>query len=139
MRSPTPLEKREAIVSYGLKFIGQPYEWGGDGKKFLGFDCSGLTLELLWSIGAIPKGDRTAQEIYDYFKSKNNRMLSEGYGNLLFFGKDLNSITHIGLSVNPFQYIEAGGGDRKNLGGMVRLRPTSYRSDLIAVIDFIGA
>lgn len=137
MRSPTPLEKREALVSYLLKFVGEPYHWTGNGKHREGFDCSGLILEGLWSIGAIDKTDRTAQSLYDYFHEGNDGFIRQPYGNLIFFGKNLKAITHIGLTVNAFQYIEAGGGDSRNLDGMVRLRPQSYRSDVVAIIDFI--
>lgn len=138
MRSPTPMERRETIISYGLRFIGEPYFWTGDGKHRKGFDCSGLIMELLWSVGAIDKTDRTAQSIYDHFKGKHDGKIYFDHGNLIFFGKDLKSITHIGITVNGYQYLEAGGGDSRNLGGMVRLRPLSHRSDVVAIIDFIG-
>lgn len=137
MRNVTPMEKREAIVSYAHKFIGEPYKWTGDGKHREGFDCSGLVCEILWSIGAMDKMDRTAQGIYEYFKAKNDGVIKQYHGNLIFFGKDTAHITHIGLTVNAFQYIEAGGGDSRNLGGMVRIRPQSYRSDVVAIIDFL--
>lgn len=137
MGMPTPLEKREAIISYGLKFVGEPYKWTGDGRHDEGFDCSGLVMELLWSIGAIDRTDRTAQSIYDYFKAKHDGKIKLPYGNLIFFGKDLKSITHIGITTNAFQYLEAGGGDSRNIAGMVRLRPQSHRSDCVAIIDFI--
>lgn len=137
MRTPTPLEKREALVSYLLKFIGEPYKWTGNGKHREGFDCSGLICEGLWSIGAIDRTDRTAQSLYDHFKGHSDGLIYQPYGNLLFFGKDTASITHVGLSINAFQYIEAGGGDSRDLDGMVRLRPQWQRSDLVATIDFI--
>jgi cell wall-associated NlpC family hydrolase len=137
MRSATPLEKREAIVSYILKFIGQPYKWTGNGKHWEGFDCSGLICEVLWSIGVMDRTDRTAQSIFELFKAKHDGKFSQEHGNLIFFGKDIHSITHIGLTLNAFQYVEAGGGDSRNLDGMVRIRPQSYRSDVVAIVDFL--
>lgn len=138
MRSPSPTEMREAIVLYAHKFLALPYEWGGDGRKNKGFDCSGLILEVLWSVGLM-KGvkDATAQDIYSNFKLKNDGIHIQQHGNLIFFGKGLNAITHIGITINSFQYIEAGGGDSTNVAGMVRIRPLSHRSDVVAIIDFI--
>lgn len=131
-------QKRESAISYGLRFIGQAYEWGGDGRKGKGFDCSGLVQEILWSIGALPdRSDRNAQALYELFKAKTGKP-SCAHGNLVFFGKDIKSITHIGLTVNEFQFLEAGGGDSKNLAGMVRLRPKWARKDMVAEIDFLS-
>ena len=136
MKFPNAMEKREAVVSYALKFLGQPYEWGGDGRKNKGFDCSGLVQEVLHSIGAGPKTDLTAQGIYNLFKDRSG-IPSHQHGNLIFFGKDLQQITHIGITLNEYQYIEAGGGDSKNLAGMVRIRPQWHRKDMLIIIDFI--
>ncbi len=138
MRSPSPMEMRESIVSYAFKFLGQPYEWGGNGKKGKGFDCSGLIMELLWSVGQM-KGftDANAQGIFNYYKEKNDGFYKQPHGNLVFFGKGINAITHIGMTVNDYQYVEAGGGDSKNLDGMVRFRLLSHRSDIVSIIDFI--
>lgn len=131
-------QKRESLISYGLRFIGDPYEWGGDGRKGKGFDCSGLIQEILHSVGALPdRQDRTAQAIYELFKRKSGKPAC-AHGNLVFFGKDLKNITHIGLTVNEFQYLEAGGGGQHTDAGMVRLRPKFYRKDLVAEIDFLA-
>jgi cell wall-associated NlpC family hydrolase len=137
MRSPSPMEVREAVVSYVLKFIGQPYEWGGDGRKWKGFDCSGLLCEVLMSAGLLPaKSDLNAQAIYDHFKGRAGNEV-HWHGNIIFFGKSLTEITHIGLTINEYQYVEAGGGDHTNVAGMVRIRPRWYRSDVVAILDII--
>lgn len=137
IRSPSPMEMREAIVSYAFKFIAEPYEWGGDGRKRKGFDCSGLVLEVLQSVGLLKGLDLNAQAIYEQFKLKDDKKFIQPHGNLIFFGKSLKSITHIGITINAFQYIEAGGGDSQNIAGMVRIRPIIHRSDIVAIIDFI--
>jgi cell wall-associated NlpC family hydrolase len=139
----TNYRKRDDAIAYAMKFIGQPYEWGGDGRKSKGFDCSGLIQEILWSIGALPHKinnqpvDMSAQALYDYFKAKAGPV-SCANGNLVFFGKSISEITHVGLTLNEYQYVEAGGGDSKNLAGMVRTRPVWYRGDKVAEIDFLA-
>jgi cell wall-associated NlpC family hydrolase len=137
MRSPSPVEMREALVLYAHKFIGQPYEWGGDGRKGKGFDCSGLVQECLAAVGVKFPSDLTAQDIYEHLKIKDDQTFKQEHGNLIFFGKSIKNITHIGITINAFQYIEAGGGDSKNIAGMVRIRPLFHRSDVVAVVDFI--
>jgi cell wall-associated NlpC family hydrolase len=126
------MKKADYFINYLLMFVGQPYEWGGDGRKGKGFDCSGLILEGLMSVGAIDGRDRTAQMIYDHFKKTAGATSATLPGTLVFFGKNRESITHVGAAINEFQFIEAGGGDSKNISGMVRMRPLSFRSDLVA-------
>lgn len=106
----------------------------------MGFDCSGLILEVLRSIGLWGKEDATAQMIYDKFKLQNIAMAlpRPDLGMLVFFGKSNTEISHIGLMVNNYQYIEAGGGDSKTVDkGMVRIRPLTWRKDLVSFLDII--
>lgn len=134
------MDKRTALVDYLKLLIGSVYKWGGDGPYNVGFDCSGLVLEGLASIGLWGKGDTTSQGIYNHFSPTSNKKLPSKMraGDLLFFGKDLSSITHIAVALNPSQYIEAGGGDSKTVNeGMVRIRHIYYRKDLAGVLDVI--
>ncbi|MBA3754834.1 MAG: C40 family peptidase [Nitrosomonas sp.] len=126
------------LINYLFNFIGSPYAWGKEGPSKLGFDCSGLMLEGLRSIGKWGKDDASSQGIFNKFEPSNSLITlgKADCGCLLFFGKDKKSITHIGLAINNYQYIEAGGGDSKTVDkGMVRIRPLSWRKDLVAVID----
>lgn len=125
---------RFELVEYLKSFIGSRYQWTGEGPYNIGFDCSGLILEGLRAFGFWGKEDASAQMIYESLTQKYPR--ESGPGALVFFGKDLKSITHIGLVINNFQYIEAGGGDSKTVDkGMVRIRPLTWRKDLIATIQ----
>ncbi len=127
------------LANYLFAFIGSRYQWTGEGPYNVGFDCSGLVLEGLRSIGKWGKDDATAQTIHDKFKETGLMSAKPYVGCLLFFGKDKHSITHIGTAINNYQYIEAGGGDSKTVDkGMVRIRPFSWRKDLVAVIDIFG-
>lgn len=126
------------LVNYLFNFIGSRYQWGGEGPSSIGFDCSGLVLEGLRSIGKWGIRDATSQGIYDELIKTYPGISSnlKDVGCLVFFGKDTKSITHIGIGINNYQYIEAGGGGSKTVDvGMVRIRPYTWRRDLVAVVD----
>ena len=130
------------LSEYLLRFIGHPYIWGGNGSGSChgGFDCSGLVLEGLWALGILPKGDLTAQGINDKLYSMGWRQgLSVKEGDVLFFGKDLHHITHVAIAIGNGLMVEAGGGGSKcktaaTSTGMVRVRPISWRKDLVAAL-----
>lgn len=131
-----------SISEYALKFIGRPYIWGGDGSSKCGggFDCSGLVLECLWAMGILPKGDMTARGINDILYGMGWRQgLYIKEGDVLFFGKDLQHITHTALAIGDGLMVEAGGGGSKcktpaTSTGMVRVRPIASRKDLVAAL-----
>lgn len=130
----------QTLLLYALQFVGRPYRWGGD-DPMAGFDCSGFVQELLASMGLDPVGDQTAQGLYEFFAGKTNDK-SVQLGTLLFFGKDLKSITHVAMAIDDFRMIEAGGGGSKTLteadaekqNAYVRVRAISNRRDLVAAL-----
>lgn len=127
---------RMDFVPYLMRFLGSPYKWGGEGPYNVGFDCSGLVLEGLRAFGFHGNADLTAQGIFDKFATGTNSSSEVRTGVLLFFGKSRTQITHIGVAINNNQFIEAGGGDSHTVAkGMVRIRPLSWRRDLIASVD----
>lgn len=129
------------LISYAKKFIGTPYIWGGS-HPAKGFDCSGLIQHILASVGMDPAGDQTAQALYDHFIKNGDEVWGFKTGALVFYGHDIQSITHISMCVNSFQVIEAGGGGSKTIDtqsavaaeAYVRIRPVDHRKDVIAVI-----
>jgi cell wall-associated NlpC family hydrolase len=130
--------KRLVLTEYLSLFIGSVYQWGGSGPYNVGFDCSGLVLEGLSMVGLWGKGDATSQGIYDHFAPTKKKILPSQArtGCLLFFGKNLKSITHIAVAMNSEYMIEAGGGNSKSVNkGMVRVRPLGWRKDLVGVLD----
>ena len=130
------------ISEYAQKFIGGPYIWGGDGSgaKFNGWDCSGLVLECLQAFGILPSGDLTAQGIHDKLRKMGWRESDLLYSDsVLFFGKDAKHITHVAICIGGGLMVEAGGGGSKcktpaTSTGMVRVRPISWRKDLVAAL-----
>lgn len=133
---------RHDLISYLVSFIGSRYQWGGEGPYNIGFDCSGLVLEGLRSIGKWGMNDASSQAIYDTFKKQpgTTTPARPDKGDIVYFGRSTTAITHIGIMINNYQYVEAGGGDSKTVDkGMVRIRPVrSWRKDLVDIHDIFG-
>lgn len=138
------------ISKYLLKFVGRPYIWGGDGsgKCHGGFDCSGLVLEGLWALGLYKGKDATAQGLYQsllaagWVPVPQFPGIQRAEGDVIFFGKSSTEITHVAVALDSKLMVEAGGGGSKckspeTSTGLVRVRPVSSRSDLIAALRLI--
>lgn len=80
-----------AMETYAKSFQGVPYRMGGTDSK--GFDCSGFT-STVYSHVDIPL-PRTAQSQYDACKEVPLKKAEKG--DLVFFGKSKNRISHVGL------------------------------------------
>ena len=134
--------KARSAIEYAKSFIGVPYKWGGE-TPMAGYDCSGFVQEILSSVGLDPVGDQTAQALADYYVSFGKVVEKPKAGCLVFFGQARIKITHVGFMINNFQMIEAGGGGRQVVDkqsaidhrAFIRVRPYTYRSDLIYLID----
>ena len=135
-------------VEYIKRFIGLPYKWGGD-DSIAGFDCSGLVVEMLQSVGIIPlKSDFTAAAFYNKFQdgttpaTDGNIRTGIREGMLVFFGKD-EAVNHVGICLNSLFMIEAGGGNSKTKtredaikqNAYVRIRPIFSRSNTLGFRD----
>lgn len=135
---------KELFKQACIRYTAIPYRWGGD-DPILGFDCSGLVQELLAMIGMDPAGDQNAQALYEHFKTRSAG-ISIDTGTLLFFGKTLSNITHVGMALDPITMIEAGGGGSKTISeaaaaeqnAWIRLRPIKKRLDLIGHLNPMG-
>jgi cell wall-associated NlpC family hydrolase len=120
--------------------LGKPYIWAGD-DPIAGFDCSGLMIELLASIGEAPPGDKNAQGLYDYYAPTGRRDIME-LGSLAFFGSGLSSIVHVAMLLDRRYVIHAGGGgsrtrteeDAITQNAYVCVRPLSRIPRLVAIV-----
>jgi cell wall-associated NlpC family hydrolase len=136
---PSGSKEVPMIAAYLMSFIGLPYFYGGN-NPLTGFDCSGLVCEGLRAHGLL-YADMTAQGLYDFFISKGKRS-QLAMDSLLFFGESRSKITHVSIALNEHTMIEAGGGNEttttlsaaKAANAFVRVRPITYRKDLVAVL-----
>ena len=127
--------RAESVIQYLRGFQGAPYVYGGNGPFF---DCSGLVCEGLKAFGLLgPKEDLTAAGLLAKFQDRE--VSGPIPGALVFFGRSGSDVTHVGIAVDEFRFLEAGGGDKttKDIhsavprGAMVRERPLRSRSDLL--------
>lgn len=98
-----------------------PYRWGGD-DPMQGFDCSGFCIEVLKSVGLLPKGgDWTAAGLWDHFKGCP--ALAPAPGCLVFYG---NPATHVEFCVTKMHSMGASGGGRASTDEAAAARMNAY-------------
>jgi len=93
-----------SIVSQAHDFLGYPYFWGGTSPR--GFDCSGLVQTVFNLHGILLPRDAWQQQ------QKN--VLSTSYldaqpGDLLFFSRTPDKVTHVAIALGEQRYIHASG------------------------------
>lgn len=127
----------DPVITYLMGLVGKPYIWGGTGA--VGFDCSGLVVEMLKARGFVKaRYDATSQTLFE--KTASGGTLNATTHCLSFYGKP-GRISHVGYCINSEQMVEAGGGnsrcktpeDAEKYGAYVRLRPIHYRKDFISI------
>lgn len=101
----------QAIISVAKQMLGVPYLWGGTSCKAV--DCSGMTKTAHYSQGIILARDASQQARYGQPLDFNHLKNLEP-GDLLFFGRSAQRITHVGLYLGNDQYINAAGLVRIN-------------------------
>jgi hypothetical protein len=99
------------IVSVARQLLGVPYVWGGTTCK--GVDCSGMTKTAFYSQGIILARDASQQGRYGEHLDFNN-LSSLQPGDLVFFGRSAQRITHVGLYLGNDKYINSSGLVRYN-------------------------
>jgi len=101
----------EAIISVARQMLGEPYLWGGTSCKAV--DCSGLTKTAYYSQGIILARDASQQARYGEHPDFNEIQNLQP-GDLLFFGRSAQRVTHVGIHMGNGQYIHSSGMVRIN-------------------------
>jgi gamma-D-glutamyl-L-lysine dipeptidyl-peptidase len=96
----------QSIISVARQMMGFPARWGGTSSKSV--DCSGLVKLAYYSQGVILARDASQQARYGEsldFTNLNNLQP----GDLLFFGRSVERITHVGIYLGNGNFIHASG------------------------------
>jgi hypothetical protein len=99
------------VLSIAKELLGTAYLWGGTSCKAV--DCSGMIKTAWFAEGLILARDASQQARYgeklDYSNISNLQP-----GDLLFFGRSAQRITHVGIYMGNGRYIHASGLVRIN-------------------------
>ena len=135
------MELKDAAKDVAFSFLGKPYIWGGDNPD--GFDCSGFCIEILKSVGLLPRqGDWTAQGLWHKFQ--DFEVKRPHFGCLVFWtNKSGDKIIHVEMAISGHLAIGASGGgsrttDRKKAmtqGAYIKVRPYGSRKYLKGYLD----
>jgi hypothetical protein len=101
----------QSLISVARQMLGVPYLWGGTSCKAV--DCSGLTKTAYYSQGIILARDASQQALYGEHPDFNE-IPNLQPGDLLFFGRSAQRITHVGIHMGDGRYIHASGMVRIN-------------------------
>ena len=85
-----------------MSFLNSPYLWGGKSK--FGTDCSGLVQSIFKTIGIILPRDAC-----DQYKVGSHVLDNFKLGDLAFFGKKPNNISHVGILIDKNKIVHAYG------------------------------
>jgi uncharacterized protein YgiM (DUF1202 family) len=97
------LTNKEDLVTFSQKFLGLPYTWGG--RSSFGYDCSGF-IQMLYSQIGIPLQRDSNQQVKDR-RFRTVSMSAIESGDLIFFGKSEEKISHVGMYLGNGQFIHS--------------------------------
>jgi len=138
-------DKKEIAIKIAWHYLGTPYRWGGD-DPMEGFDCSGFILEVLQSVGAVPRGlDITADGLYEFFKKLGKLAIRPSAGCLAFWATIPGGhIRHVEMMIDETLSIGASGGGAKirdledaiRQNAYIKIRPVNLNAtDLFGFAD----
>lgn len=118
---------RSRIVNYAMKFLGNPYVWGGTSLT-KGADCSGFTMSVMKNFGiSFPHYSGSQAKSGKRIKSSEMRP-----GDLVFYGNSRGKINHVAMYIGNGQVINAAS---RRSG--IKISTWNYRTP-ICIVDVIG-
>lgn len=108
----SPLSIDQTIAT-AKRFMGVTYTWGG--TSAFGYDCSGFMQMLIRQRGIIMPRDADIQAAWSGVMSVERKDLQAG--DLLYFGENINKITHTGMYIGNGEFIH----DTTNTHPMVQI------------------
>jgi len=91
------------MIELSKKFLGLPYTWGGTSS--FGYDCSGFVQMLCRRRGVLLPRDADPQSRWSGVTAVDRKDLQPG--DLLYFGRSPDRITHTGLYIGEGKFINA--------------------------------
>jgi len=121
---------RFVAIEIAWKMYGLPYIWRGD-DAVQGFDCSGMQVEVLQSVGMLPDGDWSAAMLWTLFAAK--QVFKPQPGCLVFWENSQGHIRHVEMCIGDGLSIGASGG-----GSRVKTRADAIEHNAFVKIRPIG-
>lgn len=134
------LDERNLAVQIAWELYGLPYKWAGD-DPMEGFDCSGVPVEILKSVGKLPhEGDWAGNDLWLRFRGQ--RITKPIRGAVACYGTSSN-IKHVMFCLDSEFCIGATGGYSattdiqiaSDQNAFIKVRPINYRTDLVGFFD----
>lgn len=100
------LPNEKSVIAVARQMMGFPYLWGGTSCKAL--DCSGFVKLVFYSQGILLARDASQQGLYGKcINVVDIQNLTSG--DLLFFGRSPQRITHVGIYMGKGEFIHSSG------------------------------
>ena len=105
--------------------------------NILGYDCSGLSMALIYIMGGynFDREFTNAQKMYDIAKENKYLKNEIKIGYALFYGKSENSISHVTIALGENKMIEASGHFPNKTGKPISIG--EIKNNYIGIADFI--
>lgn len=133
-------QKRQIVLDVAWRNWGKFYTWGGDDPS--AFDCSGLVIECLKSVGVLSRGgDWTAAQLWKMFSE--NQVVIPDSGDLVFWENSNHKVVHVEIVLNRELSLGASGGgsfvrtvdDAIKYNAFVKIRPITSRTGVRGYVN----